>query len=316
MCGEPRPRSTLRRWPTPTPRYAAERDACLPAGHLGPRPSGGVGGTRTGVKCLHAHYAWHLAGGDDPVGRWVARQLALVATATSSRERRRHRHRHQLGAAAGHRRHERARSPRDHDAARPRRRRHPPSRTPTPSPAPSPAWPSCGRRSTSTRWPASGRWPRRCCATSTTATTSWPTPAGCSAPTLEVLDGEEEALLGFLGATAELEPERGPFLVLDIGGGSTELSVGVDHPEASVSLAVGSVAAHRDAAPPRSTAARGAHQRHRPRRGPSRRRPPRPPRRWPTPARSSGVAGTIVSIAAVELGSLRPGGAPPLRAHP
>jgi len=57
-------------------RYAAERDAALPAGHVGPRPSGGVGGTRTGVKCLHAHYAWHLAGGDDPVGRWVAAQLA------------------------------------------------------------------------------------------------------------------------------------------------------------------------------------------------------------------------------------------------
>jgi hypothetical protein len=30
-----------------------------------------VGGTRTGIKCLHAHYAWFLAGGDDPVGRWV-----------------------------------------------------------------------------------------------------------------------------------------------------------------------------------------------------------------------------------------------------
>jgi hypothetical protein len=27
------------------------------------------------VKCLHAHYAWHLAGGDDPVGRWVEQQL-------------------------------------------------------------------------------------------------------------------------------------------------------------------------------------------------------------------------------------------------
>jgi len=24
---------------------------------------------------LHAHYAWHLAGGDDPVGRWVAARL-------------------------------------------------------------------------------------------------------------------------------------------------------------------------------------------------------------------------------------------------
>ncbi|MEO7556099.1 MAG: DUF501 domain-containing protein [Acidimicrobiales bacterium] len=57
-------------------RYAAERDAALGHDHAGPRPSGGVGGTRTGVKCLHAHYAWHLAGGDDPVGRWIAEQLA------------------------------------------------------------------------------------------------------------------------------------------------------------------------------------------------------------------------------------------------
>jgi hypothetical protein len=55
--------------------YAAERDAQLPNDHTGPRPSGGVGGTRTGVKCLHAHYAFHLAGGDDPVGRWVAGRL-------------------------------------------------------------------------------------------------------------------------------------------------------------------------------------------------------------------------------------------------
>ena len=56
-------------------RYARERDAQLPLNHSGPRPSGGVGGTRVGVKCLHAHYAWHLAGGDDPVGRWVAARL-------------------------------------------------------------------------------------------------------------------------------------------------------------------------------------------------------------------------------------------------
>jgi hypothetical protein len=56
-------------------RYAAERDALLPTSHAGPRPSGGVGGTARGVKCLHAHYAWFLAGGDDPVGRWVDDRL-------------------------------------------------------------------------------------------------------------------------------------------------------------------------------------------------------------------------------------------------
>lgn len=56
-------------------RYRIERDAALPEGHTGPVPFGGVAGTRRGVKCLHAHYAWFLAGGDDPVGRWVQTQL-------------------------------------------------------------------------------------------------------------------------------------------------------------------------------------------------------------------------------------------------
>jgi hypothetical protein len=52
-------------------RYAAERDAAVPpeAGH---RPSGGIGGTRRGVKCLHAQYADHAAGNDNPVGEDVA----------------------------------------------------------------------------------------------------------------------------------------------------------------------------------------------------------------------------------------------------
>lgn len=62
-------------------RYAAERDAAIDEHHVGPRPSGGVGGTRVGVKCLHAHVAHQLAGGDDPLGRWALARLdpALVA---------------------------------------------------------------------------------------------------------------------------------------------------------------------------------------------------------------------------------------------
>jgi hypothetical protein len=52
-------------------RYAAERDAQLPPG-VAPRPSGGVGGAARGVKCLHAHYADHAAGNDNPVGALVA----------------------------------------------------------------------------------------------------------------------------------------------------------------------------------------------------------------------------------------------------
>jgi len=58
-------------------RYAAERDALIPPDHTGPRPFGGVAGTRIGVKCLHAHFGWWLAGGDDPVGDWVAEKLSL-----------------------------------------------------------------------------------------------------------------------------------------------------------------------------------------------------------------------------------------------
>lgn len=52
-------------------RYAIERDCAIDAAHSGPRPSGGVGGTRVGVKCLHAHVAHQLATGDDAIGRWT-----------------------------------------------------------------------------------------------------------------------------------------------------------------------------------------------------------------------------------------------------
>jgi len=65
-------------------RYTAERDAALPDGYAGPALSVGVGGTRVGIKCLHAHLAWYLAGGDDPVGRWVAGQLALGIAADTA----------------------------------------------------------------------------------------------------------------------------------------------------------------------------------------------------------------------------------------
>ena len=57
-------------------RYESLRNSYMPAGHVGPAPSGGVGGTRRGVKCLHAHFGHWLAGGDDAVGAWVAARLA------------------------------------------------------------------------------------------------------------------------------------------------------------------------------------------------------------------------------------------------
>ena len=61
-------------------RYAAERDAeaiATDESRSPHRPTGGVGGTRQGVKCLHAHLAWYLAGGEDPVGAWTAAQLGI-----------------------------------------------------------------------------------------------------------------------------------------------------------------------------------------------------------------------------------------------
>jgi exopolyphosphatase/guanosine-5'-triphosphate,3'-diphosphate pyrophosphatase len=57
----------------------------------------------------------------------------------------------------------------------------------------------------------------------------------------ELISGEEEGQLSFAGATAELDPADGPFLVVDIGGGSTELIVGTAAVEAVRSLDMGCV---------------------------------------------------------------------------
>jgi len=58
----------------------------------------------------------------------------------------------------------------------------------------------------------------------------------------ELLGGEEEARLSFLGATAELDPADGPFLVADIGGGSTEFAVGTaGDPDGVLSTDIGCV---------------------------------------------------------------------------
>ncbi|SDE16699.1 Ppx/GppA phosphatase family protein [Rhodococcus tukisamuensis] len=42
----------------------------------------------------------------------------------------------------------------------------------------------------------------------------------------EVISGDEEARLSFAGAVGELDPAAGPFVVVDLGGGSTELVLG------------------------------------------------------------------------------------------
>ncbi len=59
--------------------------------------------------------------------------------------------------------------------------------------------------------------------------------------TPELLGGDEEARLSFLGATADLDPDDGPFLVADIGGGSTEFAVGSREPDGVLSTDMGCV---------------------------------------------------------------------------
>jgi exopolyphosphatase/guanosine-5'-triphosphate,3'-diphosphate pyrophosphatase len=57
----------------------------------------------------------------------------------------------------------------------------------------------------------------------------------------ELLSGEEEATLSFRGATAGVSSAGAPFLVVDIGGGSTEFVLGTDRPEALISVDMGCV---------------------------------------------------------------------------
>jgi exopolyphosphatase / guanosine-5'-triphosphate,3'-diphosphate pyrophosphatase len=84
----------------------------------------------------------------------------------------------------------------------------------------------------------------------------------------EVLTGEEEAMLSFAGATAELaaRPDAGPYLVADIGGGSTE-------------FVIGAVLSRGDDPPQTSPALGGTHPRKPPLGGAA--RPPRPSRGGP-----------------------------------
>ena len=240
-------------------RYSALRDSLISPDHVGPRPSGGVGGTRVGVKCLHAHYAWYLVGGDDPVGRWVADRLA------------------ELGHVAS------VSSPVSHSSA---------GTSPAPmvpiGPTPSPdsharvvAAIDCGTNSTrclvARRGPTGGiesidrrmvitRLGRgvdatgrlspdaidrtvdvlrgfraiferhgveavRATATSAARDASNSNVFFDAAESVlgvrpELIAGTEEGALSFAGATADLGAADGPFLVVDIGGGSTEFVAG------------------------------------------------------------------------------------------
>jgi exopolyphosphatase / guanosine-5'-triphosphate,3'-diphosphate pyrophosphatase len=57
----------------------------------------------------------------------------------------------------------------------------------------------------------------------------------------EVITGTEEAELSFRGAVGELDPGAAPFVVVDLGGGSTELVLGASEVKASFSADIGCV---------------------------------------------------------------------------
>ena len=219
--------------------YAKERAR----GHPGAEAFGGVGGTRTGVKCLHAHYANHIAGGDDPVGRWTAERVepvhderpdrvAAIDQGTNSirllvaepegdggfRELARDMVITRLGQGVDR----------------------------TGTIAPEALERTVGVLARYCRRARALHAERiRVAATAAVRDASNRDDFGRAVlehagSELEVLSGEEEAARSFLGATRGVEAS-GPFLVLDIGGGSTEFVVGTDAPAAATSVQMGSV---------------------------------------------------------------------------
>jgi exopolyphosphatase/guanosine-5'-triphosphate,3'-diphosphate pyrophosphatase len=234
-------------------RYRAERDADLPPGHTGPVPFGGVGGTRRGVKCLHAHYAWFLAGGDDPVGRWVDERLAAEPGGSSvPRGRREPREAAARPAASVTRMSASAIAALDLGTNS--------TRVLVARPDGDGGLETLVRRNTITRLgqgvDASGRLAPEAIERTLAALRDYAkdleshgverlrvaaTSAARDAANRdelfdgvekilgvrpELISGAEEGRLSFTGATRELDPADGPFLVVDIGGGSTEFILG------------------------------------------------------------------------------------------
>jgi len=212
------------------------------------RAWGGVGGTRRGVKCLHAHYANHLAGGDDVVGRWVAERvepvhpgerrrvaaidqgtntcrLAVVEAGASTAEIPGELARDMIVTRLGH----------GVDATG---RLDPAALARTDA--------------VMTRYARRARalHAERIRVSATAAVRDAANREGfaqvvraATGTEPEVIDGTKEAALSFLGGTHGLTASDGPFALLDIGGGSTELVTGSDPgvAERAVSMQMGSV---------------------------------------------------------------------------
>jgi exopolyphosphatase/guanosine-5'-triphosphate,3'-diphosphate pyrophosphatase len=223
--------------------YARERGTPVP----GAEKWGGVGGTARGLKCLHAHYAYYLAGGPDPVGAWVAgeideanlhyekpaRRVAALDLGTNS-----------IRLLVG-------RLAQGEDQIQDLARDMVITRIGQGVDRTGRLAPDALNRTLRVL----ERYCRRARALRSErihlAATSAVRDASnrgqladavllLTGEPMEVLAGEEEAALSFLGATRGLEATP-PYLVVDIGGGSTEFVVGDREPKASISTNMGSV---------------------------------------------------------------------------
>jgi exopolyphosphatase / guanosine-5'-triphosphate,3'-diphosphate pyrophosphatase len=204
---------------------------------------GGVGGIRRGLKCLHAHYAHHLVGGNDPVGEWVAEhvepiheegqgRVAAIDLGTNSVR---------LLVAEPDSRGELVELARDMVITR--------------------IGQGVDRNGRITDEALERtvavveRYGRRARALHAERVRVAATSAVRDATNrgeleravrrvvgsgLEIITGEQEATLSFQGATRGLDLPS-PYLVVDIGGGSTEFVLGEREPEAAVSTQMGSV---------------------------------------------------------------------------
>jgi exopolyphosphatase / guanosine-5'-triphosphate,3'-diphosphate pyrophosphatase len=220
--------------------YARERGRWIPEAS----GWGGVGGGRGGVKCLHAHYANHLGGGADPIGSWVAERVEPV-----------HPDEERTGRVAavdiGTNSIRLLVSAPEDDEVRDLARDMIITRLGSGVDAAGRLDTSALRRTVDVleryvrRAQALGAERIRVGATSAVRDADdrqllHKEVARVAGVEPEVLSGTQEAELSFLGATADLDVPQ-PVLVFDIGGGSTELAVGSERPEATVSVDVGSV---------------------------------------------------------------------------
>jgi exopolyphosphatase/guanosine-5'-triphosphate,3'-diphosphate pyrophosphatase len=224
--------------------YAGERGLR----HPGAEAWGGVAGAARGVKCLHAHYAYHLAGGNDPIGAWVADRLAEEEPIHYEKPSRRVA---AIDLGTNSVRLLVARFAQGEDELYELARDMVITRIGQGVDRTERIAPDALRRTLrvietySRRARALGAERIHLAATSAVRDASNREQLAreverVTGEPMEVLSGEDEARISFLGAIRGLE-EPGPYLVLDIGGGSTEFVVGDREPEDALSTRLGSV---------------------------------------------------------------------------